>query len=139
MSRDTTSSFTATSIFFDYTGSGGNPGVLVKNRSSLTLRTGTVVIRGKVGIENNSNPSRIGKIILRTRQNNADATLISTIDGSAIGGTTGVSYGKLYLVGPIVLNGATIVEAGGYYYKDGLVLPDNSTELIRITKDNYVE
>ena len=96
-----------------------------------------MIFRGKVEIKNSSNPSRIGKITLRTTYE--DGITAPSVEGSLIGGTPGVQYGRLYLTKPVVLGGSTIVEPGGYYYYNGLVLPSNAPGLIPITMDNYIE
>lgn len=137
MNPDTAASFNGVSIFFENKGTETDPGLVIGNRSNLTLRTGMVVFRGEVNILNNSNSSYVGKIVLSTTYD--DGNQAECIDGSLIdGGTPGVSYGKLYLAEPMMLGTTTIVEPGGYYFPNGLALPDNVSDLIKITKDNYI-
>jgi len=135
LTSGTSSSFTGNTIYFDHTGSGTNPGLLINNLASLTIRTSLVIFRGKIEIKYNRNSSRMGKIILRTVEE--DGTLISTIDGGDIGQTPEISYGKIYLAEPIVSNGVIIQDKGWYYYYDGLELLKNSNELLPITKLNF--
>jgi hypothetical protein len=131
----TISEFKAISVFFENTGSAYASGLLIDNRSNLILRTGTAVFRGQVEFKNAINSSNIGKITLSTTYD--ETSFAPSVDGSAVGGTPGVRYGKLYLEKPMVLNGDTIVEPGGYYFYDGMELPNNATGLIPIDINNY--
>lgn len=137
MPYNTISNFNASTIYFENTGSTSTPGLYINNRSNLILHTGTVVFRGKVEIKNSSNPYNIGKITFRTTYE--DGISAPIVEGSTIGGTPGVNYGRLYLTKAIVLGGSTIVEPGGYYFYNGLVLPNNAPGLIPITMDNYID
>jgi prepilin-type N-terminal cleavage/methylation domain-containing protein len=135
MPSDKTTNYTAKAIYFDNTGTSGIASLSINNKSNLILNTDLVVIRGGVSITSNRRTSYIGKITLNT----LDGSASSAVDGRYIGGTSGVSYGKLYLAKEIKLGEDTIVEPGGYYYYDGLVLPNNASRLIPITKNNYLE
>jgi prepilin-type N-terminal cleavage/methylation domain-containing protein len=134
MQSYTTSEFKAISLFFENTGSAYASGLLIDNRSNLILRTGTVVFRGQVEFKNAINSLNIGKITLSTTYD--ETSFAPSVDGSAVGGTPGVRYGKLYLAKPMVLNGDTLVEPGGYYFYDGMELPNNATGLIPIDINN---
>ncbi len=139
MPASSTSDITASAIYFDNTGSNGNPGLLINTKSHLKLRTGLVVFRGEVKFAYDSNSNNIGDITLRAEyEEDSD----SVINGSEIGGVPGESYGKLYLAEPVVLNNQVIIDKGVYYFRDGIELPGatvNNTDLIPVTKDNYVE
>lgn len=136
MPSNTTADYYAPSIFFDNVGSTTVPGLYIGSNSSLLLHTGLVVVRGMIEFQNSPNPIDIGNITFSTIYE--DGSPASFIDGSLIGGTPGKNYGKLYLAEPIKIGTTTVIEPGGYYYYDGMVLPNNSTDLIPITKDNYV-
>ncbi|MGB8453812.1 MAG: prepilin-type N-terminal cleavage/methylation domain-containing protein [Anaerocolumna sp.] len=131
---------TASSIYFDNTGSYGNPGVFINKRSNLVLRSGMVIFRGKVNFDYDSNSNYIGVITLKAEYDKDSPDHV--INGSEIGGIPGESYGKLFLAEPMVLNNQSIIEKGIYYYRDGIEIPGavvNNTDLIPVTKGNYVE
>ncbi|GEM_PF-1212290 len=135
MSTGSSSDLTAAAIYFDNMGSRGNSGLQLNRNSKLTLRTGMVVFRGKVSFSDST-----GWITLRAEYDGDES--YSPINGSAIGGTPGESYGKLFLEEPMVVNSNTILDKGGYYFRDDIRLPGavvNNTDIIPITKDNYVE
>jgi hypothetical protein len=135
MPENMSTDFNAHAIYFENTGTGGNPGLYIMSGSDLSLHTGTVVFRGVVEIQNEGYPLDHGTITLSTAYE--DGTSAPAVDGNLVGGTAGVSYGKVYLAKPVIVEGANLLEPGGYYYYDGLVLPDNASDLIPITKDNY--
>lgn len=139
MQSSTFSEFNAGSIYFDNTGSVTDPGLLIGKLSELTLNSGLVVFRGRLQFENGRRPGDIGRISFSTVF--SDGTPSQQIPGNIIGGLAYPDrmYGKLYLVEPVLLDGVTIVNPGGYYFYDGLALPDNASELIPITKENYVD
>ena len=130
------SNFYATALYFENKGTASVPGLYLKNRSNLVLHAGLIVFRGRIQLQTASNPSNYGKITLSTTYE--DGSSASTIDGSMIGGTSGTKYSKLYLAKQMVMGGSVLLEPGGYYFYDGLVLPNNGSELIPITKDNYI-
>ncbi len=139
MQPNTSSVFNAAGIYFDNTGSVTEPGLYIRNQSTLTLNTGLIVFRGKIQFEDAGRVEDIGRIRLSTVF--SDGRISHQISGSVIGGLADRDkmYGKLYLVKPIIYNGAAIVNPGGYYFYDGLILPDNASELIPITKENYAD
>ena len=139
MPTNASSEFNAVSIYFDNTGSAMNPGLIIGKQSTLTLNSALVVFRGSIQLEDMGRPEDTGRICFSTVY--SDGTPSHQIPGSVIGGLAyhDKMYGKLYLVKPLVHNGVTIVNPGGYYFYDGLVLPDNASELIPITKENYAD
>lgn len=137
MDTGTASDYYASAIYFENTGTASLPGLYIRNRANLILHTGLVVIRGVTQFQNSFLPADGGKITLSTTFE--DGSPAAYIDDSLIGAVPGVFYGKLYLAEPVVKDGTTILEPGGYYYYNGLVLPDNISELIPITKDNYID
>jgi prepilin-type N-terminal cleavage/methylation domain-containing protein len=139
MPTNTSSEFNAASIYFDNTGSATNPGLIIGKQSTLTLNSALVVFRGRIQLEDAGRPEDTGRICFSTVY--SDGTPSHQIPGSVIGGLAyhDKMYGKLYLVKPLIHNGVTIVNPGGYYFYDGLVLPDNASELIPITKENYAD
>lgn len=136
MPGNTDTAFNASEIFFENTGSKYDPGLLIEGGANLKLHGHQIVFRGTVKIENTGRPGGDGKITLHTWY--SDGTQAAYTDGSLIGGAAGVPYGKVYFAKPLIVDGAVILEPGGYYYHDGLVLPDNVSQLIPITKENYV-
>jgi len=137
LSRDKTVHFNASSIYFENIGTNSTAGLYIGNRSKLYLHAGQVIFRGTVQFENSSRSYNIGKIILKTIYQ--DNTSAPTINGSLIGGNPAKEYGKIYLTKPMILGSSTIIEPGGYYYYDGLELPNQKPELITITADNFIE
>jgi prepilin-type N-terminal cleavage/methylation domain-containing protein len=139
MPTNTFSEFNADSIYFDNTGSVTKPGLKIGTQAALTLNSSLVVFRGRIQLEDTGRPGDIGRIYFSTVF--SDGTPSHQIPGSVIGGLAyqDKMYGKLYLVEPLIHNGSTIVNPGGYYFYDGLVLPDNASELIPITKVNYAD
>jgi hypothetical protein len=136
MPENETSDFNAVGIYFENTGSGSVPGLYIERRSSLNLHTGRVVFYGKVAFQNSGFPLSHGSIILSTAYENG--TPAPFVDGSLIGETAGAHYGKVFFAKPVFMNGVEILEAGGYYFCDGLSIPDNISDLIPITKENYI-
>ncbi len=135
---NSSSEFNAYQMYFENTGS-SNSGLRIRNRSRLTLNSGLIVFRGGIEIMSATDPSNAGSIVLNTVF--SDGTEVPSIPGSDLGDTAheDKNYGKLYLVKPLVQNGVTLVEPGGYYFYDGQTLPGNASELIPITKENYVD
>ena len=137
MQTGITSDFNAENLFFENTGSMVNIGLLIQNYANLRLHAGKVVFRGSVEIESNVATEQ-GKIVLSNSF--SDGSVAHQIPGTSIGGLAdpGRLYGKVYFMDPLKVNGSEAVSPGAYYFYDGLVLPDNASELIPITKDNYV-
>lgn len=136
MPGNTTVDYNASAIYFENIGNATANGLLINGKSNLILHTSLVVFRGTVELKESGTPAVSGKITLRTFY--SDGTSAGYIDGSKIGGKPGVSYGKLYLAKPLLYHGADLLEPGGYYFYDSLVLPDNASQLIPITKENYI-
>lgn len=122
--------FNAAEIYFDNTGDASNPGLSIGRHSDLNLRTGTVVFNCVIKFN--------GTITLNTSyEEGCVEEEAPSVDGSLIGGTAGVKYGKLYLLQPVTA-GETTIEQGAYYYKDGTVLPNDAGDLIKINKFNLI-
>lgn len=136
MPDNTTTAFNASRIFFENTGSRYHPGLLIEGRSNLNLHGCQIIFRGVVEIEDSGMFSEDGKITLHTWY--TDGTQAAFIDGNLIGGIAGVPYGKVYFAGPLIADGVEILEPGGYYYHESLVLPDHISQLIPITRGNYI-
>lgn len=136
MKTNTTADFNANGLYFENTGEAATPGLVINNNSSLNLHAGVIVFRG--GIKFMTENINQGKISLSTAF--TDGTSADNISGSEIGGLayTDKVYGKVYFTEPLIVNNTEVVSPGGYYFYNGQVLPDNVSELIPITKDNYV-
>ncbi len=138
MQTGAVSDFDADELYIENTGSAVNPGLLLRDFADLRLNAGIIVFRGRVQIETAAPGANQGKITLSTVfTNGANA---HNVPGSAIEGLAdpGKMYGKVYFVKPLVVEGSEMISPGGYYFYDGQILPDNASELIPITKDNYV-
>ena len=137
MKTNTAADFNANGLYFENTGNATHPGLEINNNSSLNLHAGIIVFRGTVSFK--SDHINQGRVTLSTMF--TDGTGAHCIQGSEIGGTayTDKMYGKIYFTKSLMVTGIEVISPGGYYFYDGLILPDNSSELIPITKDNYVE
>ncbi len=131
------SEFNAQGMYFENTGSGSSPGLLIQDNSQLMLNAGVIVFRGVTQVASSS-ATKQGKIRLSTVFSN-DTTAVQ-LSGAAIGGKAdpGKMYGKIYFEESFQVNKAEVVSPGGYYFYDNLVLPDHASDLIPITKDNYI-
>ena len=132
-----TSNFNAQQMYFENKGSSTSPGLLVNNHSNLSLNAGSIIFRGNVEF-NSAVPNDQGKITLSTILN--DGNTAPHVSGIDIGGLAfpDKMYGKVYFEEPLTVDGMDTISSGSYYFYDGLVLPDNASELIPITKDNFV-
>lgn len=129
-----TSHFNAYAIYFKNVGNNSNMGLLINDKAKLYLHTGTVVLSGGAKL-NTASTSNQGKIIFSTTYQ--DGSMAECIDGSEIGLESGIKYGKLYVMRPILHGTNTIVEPGAYYYYDGLTLPADAGDLVRMNKENF--
>ncbi len=138
MQANTASDFNAGSMFFENTGSSTNPGLRIGNDSRLSLNAGVIVFRGSIQIDAATRYTSEGKIVLSTVF--TDGNTAPSVPGSEIGepAEEDRNYGKIYLKKPLIRNGVTILNPGAYYYYDGLELPSGASDLIPITKENYV-
>lgn len=129
--------YNANSVYFENTGTVTEPGLYINKKSNLILHSGKVVFRGSIAMQEAGNPGDKGKITLSTYYE--DSTQIaSCVDGSLIGATDGIYYGRIYFTKPFEIDDHTTIEPGGYYFYNGLELPNNSADLIKITKENYI-
>lgn len=132
MPANETSHFSATEIYLSNIGTATNPALEIKAGASLWLHAGKIVIGGQVKIESS------GKIFLNTTWNDG-STYSSSVDGSQIGGVSGVPYGKIYFPDSVQDVSTLIISPGAYYYPEGTVLPDDIADLILITPLNYID
>lgn len=129
--------FNGLKLYVENSGTSTTPGLLLKKNSTLNLHGREIIFRGSIEVERVNPPATEGKIYLSTRWEDGRET--SDIDGSKIDANEDILYGKLYLSEPIYSGENIIVSAGAYYFPNGTVLPDHSSKLIPITKENYIE
>lgn len=134
-----TTDFNGVKIFIENVGSATTPSLYLMKDSILKLHGREIVFRGKVKSQGAAHPNADGKIYLTTLWEDGRET---AINGSSIDDDSAedyMVYGKLYLTEPLFLNDSLVVEAGGYYFPNGTILPDDTSKLIPFTKENYVE
>lgn len=140
MPENNFSDFNALKIFVENKGTSSTPGLLIKKNSIIKLNGREIIFRGRIDVETASHPGHDGRLQLSTTWENGRET--SDIYGRDIGDESTEpdrSYGKLYLEQPVYLGSNKIIDAGGYYFPSGIVLPDQSNRLIPFTKENYIE
>lgn len=134
-------SFNGKKIFVENVGNGNNPGLTIRRNALLNLHGREIIFKGKVKIENSPSHSSPVGISLNTTWE--DGTETSNLYGSSIDSENpaiaNVLFGKLYLTEPLYLDDKIVVNEGGYYFPDGIILPDEYGRLIPFTKENYVD
>ena len=134
-----TSEFYGKKIFIENKGRNSNYALVLKRRSELKLHGRDIVFRGSVNIESAATPNSNAEISLYV---DTIWDTDSAIYGSGINDDNAedsVLYGKLYLTKPLYLDDNILVDAGGYYFPHGTVLPRDINKLIPFTKENYVD
>lgn len=137
--QDGIAHFNATNIYFENEGDGTNPGLFLHKKSSLYLHAGIIVFRGAVEFDSVADSDDMAKIVLSTVWE--DGYEANSVNGSIIDDTNaedGVKYGKVYFVEPVKVGETIIIDEGGYYFPEGIILPNQSNRLIKLTKENYI-